>query len=275
LDERFIKVVVGLALESAIVNRRDTQALMTLYAEPDLEHVRELHDRLIVSDDHLDREAAIWLEPALDLGPVRSDPRRLVVEMREMEFVLYTLIARSGDAGRVMNQWMNFIANAAHSIEDGFWIDAKILLSRALQSSRHASVERLKLDPGLSYEVDILQRATASYFEEVKGYPLRLGIPEDRLEAILKAQEVMLDLMQIHYGEAAREDAATVAPAIYRLSAAIRYLMDERRGIDAAEREMRLASEHLETKLGGVADEALRELMDESIKRIKEVVTAP
>lgn len=272
MDERHVKVVVGLALESTLVHRRDTRTLVSLYSHPDMARLRELHNQLMASNIHYDREAAIWLEPALELDPLKSDPRRLVEEMREMEFVLNVLISRSGGAQREVNAWMNYIINAAQSIEDGFWIDAKILLSQALQSSRHASVERLKSDPSLSYEVDVLQRATASYFEEVKGYPLRLKIPEERLDATLEVQEIMLELTQFHYGNDQRVGAAISGPPIHRLSTAIRHLMDERKEIEAAEREVRLASEYLETRLNDIVDKECCDMIRAYDERIKKVL---
>jgi len=272
LDERLVKVVVGLALECALVNRRDSRLLFSLYSDADMDRVKELHDRLIASSDHYDREVAIWLEPVIELGTLKSNLGGLVAEMRKMEFVLNTLIHRSGEAQREVNNWMNYIANAAHSLEDGFWIDAKILLSRALQSSRCPSIERLKADPSLRYEVDVLQRATASYFEEVKGYPLRLRFPEDRLNAILKVQEIMLDLMQIHYGEKYGENAEITGTPIQRMSATIRYLMDERKELEASKRELRLASEHLETKLNKIVDKERREIIHLYNERTREII---
>jgi len=260
LDERLVKVVVGLALESALVYRRDIRTLVDIYEDPNLMRVQELHDRLIVSEDHYDREVAIWLEPVLELTPLRSDPGGLVSEMRKMEVILYTMINRAGEAQRDVNDWLNFIANAAQSIEDGFWIDAKILLSRALQSSRRPSMDGLKADPSLRYEVDVLQKATASYFEEMKGYPLMLSVPEDRLDEILKVQEIMLELMQIHYGEERRIDAEITGPPIHRLSTAIRYLMDKNKELKASKRELHFALEHLETRLKEIVDEESYEL---------------
>ena len=272
MDEKFVKVVVGLALESALVLKCDIRTLVALYSDPDLGRVRELHDQLIESPDHYNRVVAIWLEPALEFGPLKSDPRGLVKEMREMEFVLSVLINRVGEAQREVNDWMNYIANASQSIEDDFWIDAKILLSRAVRSSQHPSVEKLKADPSLRYEVDVLQRATASYFEEVKGYPLRLKVPEERLEAILKVQEIMLEMMQAHYGEEQGKNAKITGPPIHRLSATIRYLMDERREIEAAKRELRLASEYIETMLNEIIDEERREKTFVYKEGIKEVI---
>lgn len=238
MDERLVKVVVGLALECALVNRRDSRLLFSLYSDADMDRVKELHDRLIASSDHYDREVAIWLEPVIELGTLKSNPGGLVAEMRKMEFVLNTLIHRSGEAQREVNNWMNYIANAAHSLEDGFWIDAKILLSRALQSSRRPSVEGLKADSRLRYEVDVLHAATASYFEEMKKYPLRLSVSEERLDAMLEVQDIMLELMHIHYMEEQGEDSV-ISSSIYRLSTAIRYLMDEKRELMAAKREVR------------------------------------
>jgi len=272
LDERLLRFVVGLALESALVHRRDNRTLVSLHSDPDLERVRELYDELMVSGEHYDREVAIWLELALEQGPLLSDPLKLVREMREMEVILYTLIPRSGEARRNVNVWLNFIANTAHTIEDGFWIDAKVLLSRALQSSQHPSVEELKAYSRLRYEVDVLQKATASYFEEMKKYPLRLRVPEERLDALLEVQDIMLELMHIHYREEPEEGSEVPRSSIYRLSTAIRYLMDERRELMAAKREVRLASEEMAMRLNEIVDEERSELMDIYGKRIKEVI---
>ena len=272
MEEKFAKVVVGLALESALVLKRDIRTLIALYSGPDLVRVRDLHDQLIESRDHYDRVVAIWLEPMLEFGTLKSDPKGLVKEMREMEFVLYALINRVGEAQREVNDWMNYIANASQSIEDDFWIDAKILLSRAVQSSQHPSVEKLKADPSLRYEVDVLQRATASYFEEVKGYPLRLKVPEERLEAILKVQEIMLEMMQIHYGVEQGNYAEITRPTIHRLSTAIRYLMDAKKEAEATKREAQLASEQLETRLNEIVDEEIYKVIGVYNEKIKELI---
>jgi len=255
LDKRSMKVVVGLAVESAIVHGRDTRTLLHLYSMPDLERLQELHNQLLTSPLHYDREIAIWLEPALELDQPTSDPRNLVREMREMEFVLHVLLNWIGSFQEDVNNWMNFIANAAQSIEDGFWIDGKILLSRALQSSLCPSVERLKADPRFRYELDVLQKATASYFEEVKGYPIKLSFPEHRLDAILKVQEIMLELMQIHFREESRMEPEETRQPIHKLSSAMRYMMDDRKEIEDAKREIRLALGHLETRLNTIADD--------------------
>ena len=272
MEKRSIKVVVGLAVESALVHGRDTRTLLHLYGKPDLERLQELHDQLIISPLHYDREIAIWLEPALEFSQLNFDPKDLIREMREMEFVLHVLLNRIGSFQEDVNNWMNFILNSAKSIEDGFWIDGKILLSRALQSSLCPSVERLKADPRFRYELDVLQKATASYFEEVKRYPIKLSFPEHRLDAILKVQEIMLELMQIHYREESRIDPEETRQPIHKLSSAIRYMMDECKELEDAKREIRLALGHLETRLNTIADDGSHAMILDYHNRIKGVL---
>ncbi len=255
-----------------MVHRRDKSTLLCLYATPDLERLRELHDQLITSPLHHDREIAIWLEPALELGQLDSDPKNLVKEMKEMEFVLHVLLNRIGNFQQDVNNWMNYILNAAQSIEDGFWIDGKILLSRALKSSLCTSVERLKEDPRFRYEVDVLQKATASYFEEVKRYPIKLSIPEYRLDAILEVQEIMLELTQIHYREESWIDPEVTRQPIHKLSSAMRYMMDDHKKLEDAKREIRLALGHLETRLNSVVDDGSRSVILDYHNRIKDVL---
>jgi hypothetical protein len=270
LDARLAKIAIGLALESVIVHKGDAEELASLYSNPDPRLMRETHDRLIESDDHHEREAAIWLEPGLNMRSLRSDPRTLAEEMREMEFVLGTIISRSGIAQREVNYWMDYIANAHQFITDGFWIDAKIFLSRALQTSRAASVEELKSDPGLSYEVETLQRATASYFNEMRGYPLTLNIPEEKLDPILHVQETMLTLMRNHSKVGYSDEAGIARQIVHRLSSAMRHMMQEEKRQDA-KRELDLALEQLGEWRGETEDGAKKAEIDAHSRRIKTV----
>ncbi|MBS7652659.1 hypothetical protein KEJ13_05965 [Candidatus Bathyarchaeota archaeon] len=271
MDHRFKRFIVGLALESSLVNRCPIQGLQELYLEPVSERVRELHDRLIISERHREREVAIWLEPALDMGPLRYDPTRIVGEMREMEFLLYLLIRRAGEAQRDVNYWMDYISNAAQSLSDGFWIDAKIFLSRALQVSRRNTIEGLKMDPSLGYEVDILQKATLSYFREVLTYPIVLEAPEERLDTLLEIQGIMLDLMRIHYGEG-EGGSASYLRAIHILSALIRRLLNPRFTLEDAKADLKLALEYLEANLHEARGEEDRDRIREQRSRIEKLL---
>jgi len=268
LDERLAKIAIGLALESVITHKGDAEELASLYSNPDPVLMRETHDRLIESDDHYEREAAIWLEPGLSMGPLKSDPRTLAGEMREMEFVLGTIIGRSGMAQREVNYWMDYIANAHQFIADGFWIDAKIFLSHAIQSSRAASVEELKSDPGFSYEVETLQRATVSYFDEMKDYPLTLNILEERLDPILQVQETMLALMRTHCKSVYSDEAGIARQIVHRLSSAMRHMMQVEKSRDA-KRELGLALEQLGKWLGETEDGVAKAEMEAHSRRIR------
>lgn len=269
MDTGLLRMAVGLALESALVHGREAAPLAALYDEPDLARAIQLHDELVESRDHREREAAIWLETGLDLGPLRHDPRGLAKEMREMEVVLGALINRSGDALQEVNNWMNFIANASQFILDDYWIDAKIFLSRALRHSRSPSVESLKAQPQLSHEVEVLQRATESYFEELKGYPLTLQVEGDRLQRLLSVQGLMLELMRRGRGQ--EEYAEPTGKAVYRLSSAIRYLMGEGRH-EKVRQELRLVSEHFSELIEASKLSPRREELQRYRERVEEII---
>lgn len=272
MDERLAKIGVGLALQSAIPHGCEIETLLTLYSDPDLEKAQRLCDKLAASRSHYDREVAIWLETLLERSPFESDLKALVATMREMESVLYFMINQVGEAQRAVNDWMNYVANAAESLADGFWIDAKIFLSQALEVSQSQTIEQLKSDPILRRKTDILQRATAQYFEEMWKHPSKLTIPEDRFETILKVQEILLDLMQAYYQGTWKENKEAVGSAIRRLNTAMRYLMNKDKSLEVVEQEVQLASEHLSGKMSQVVDERKSELVDKCTERMKELI---
>jgi len=272
LDERLAKIGVGLALQSAIPHGCEIETLLTLYSDPDLEKAQRLYDKLAASRSHYDREVAVWLETLLERSPFESDLKALVATMREMESVLYFMINQVGEAQRAVNDWMNYVANAAESLADGFWIDAKIFLSQALEVSQSQTIEQLKSDPILRRKTDILQRATAQYFEEMWKHPSKLTIPEDRFETILKVQEILLDLMQAYYQGTWKENKEAVGSAIRRLNTAMRYLMNKDKSLEVVEQEVQLASEHLSGKMSQVVDERKSELVDKCTERMKELI---
>ena len=270
LEPRALRIAVGLALESAILSRAETEDLASLYSDPDPRGVWELHDRLMGSEDHRDREAAIWLETGLEPAPIKSDPTAFVRELREMEYVLFAFISRAGGTQREVNDWMNYIANAAQFITDGFWIDAKIMLSRALQASRAPPVEELKSEPGLSYEVGVFQGATISYFDEVKGYPVTLRIPEERLDAILTLQRSMLEIMRSRMRLEAPEEPKLIQGIIHRLSSSLRHLMEEK--AEEARRELGTVTRQIADWLDLTEDAEKRDLVEGHGRSIREAL---
>jgi len=272
LDRRLAKVGVGFALQTAITHGCDTANLSNLYSELSLEKIRETHDRLIASSFHREREVAIWLATSLELAPSTTDPKGLATEMREMEFILYTLMNKVGEAKPTMNDWMNYIANAAESLTDGFWIDARILLSQALDISQSVQIEHLKAHPGLRYELDVLQRATAAYFMEMGKYPLKLAIPDDRIETVLKLQQVMLNLMTARHREKKEKHERIVEDAIRRLETVIRLLMNKDKTLDDVLREARLALQYLDEQEKGITDNDRHRLICECRKQLGQII---
>ncbi len=261
MDERHLRIAVGLALESAIVNHVETVDLVSLLSNPDEGRIVELHDSLLESDLHAEREIAIWLQPAVPQSTVASSPAYLAAEMREMETLMFYLISGMRTYHRDLNYWMNYIANAHQFITDGLWIDAKLFLSRAVHASRAPSVEELKSNPSVGRELDILQKATASYFEEVKGYSIKFQIPEERLDRIVAVQGIMLDTMRSHQGPGKEDESAR--RIIHELSSTIRHLMEGDRTRDSLKQELALILDkvkdiserpHAETESEGLRD---------------------
>jgi hypothetical protein len=267
LDAKLRRLTVGLAIESALDQGLDFVTLEGFYSDPDEAGIRELHGRLIASVDHRDREVAIWLEPALGAEPLRSDPARLAGEMREMEFILLILARRAGAAQYEVNAWMNYVANAAQFIVDGFWMDAKILLSRALMSSGTPAVEALKADPDLLYEVDVLQRATAAYFDEMRGYPVSINVPAERLDAALDLQGIMIDLMR--GGDPGGEEGRHVKETFHGLSSVLRHLMESRETPEEIRRELGVVAGRIDWFLPSIADEGKRALLEDYRRTIE------
>ena len=265
------KIAVGLALENAIYNGQEIWRLSQLYSDPNTELVRDLQDELISSNDHLERETAFFLQLGLDIGPLQGDPAGLAGEMREMEHLLYAYLNKYGRAQKAMNDWLNYIANASQSIIDGYWTDAKILLSLAVQTSLDPTVEALKDNPELRYRVETLQGATASYFQELKGYPLKLKISEEIAEAILMVQEPLLALLQDpKIVEDTSEDEYAIK-VVRGSHTAIKFLMENRES--EAKRELQNVERLLESWLGNLGDDMSRPQLGEYQRNVKRALS--
>lgn len=256
MRDKFNKVIVGLALESELYNERFNRALFRLYSNPNLYEIRALHDRLIASDNHFDREVAFWLEPALEQIPVKIDSIELFARLHIMENGLFNLLRQVNPSLlRDLNDWLNYIINAGHSVEEESWIHAKILMSQALQSSKAESIERIKSDPRLRIVIEVLQMETLRCFEQVRRFPSRVELLEERLDAILEVQGILIELMRKYYLERVDNEAKElIRYPIQKLDAALRYLMQSDTKIEAANEETTLASEHLEWQMNSVSD---------------------
>jgi hypothetical protein len=193
-----------------------------------------------------------------------------------MESILYSLIKQTSIGQQEVNYWMDYLANAANFIVEGFWIDAKIMLNRALHVSRASSIESLKSDTKLKDKLDVLQRATSSYFEEIKGYPLRLQIPDDRLDTILSLQGIMFDLRNDVHERKQKEGEFTraIAQIILGLSSAIRYLMKEDKISEAKDKLIGISSIYkgLLKRIEDTDNYNQMKVYDEMIEKIREAL---
>lgn len=232
------KIAVGLALESEILNRRRNQRLFDLYRNPTLEGIRALYEELKNSASHYDREVAIWLSTVLDLSPKRLDVEDLLQEFREMEWLLYHMLEEVEMSQRQdLSDWMNFLVNAAHSIEDGWYIDAKLCMNLALEFSRKESIENIKQNPVLGYLINLLQIETLRRFQEIREMPSKLDIPEERLDVIVAIQEILIDLSSKYYlGDLEEHVSALLKYVIPKIRSSMNHLMrsdlDFTKGLD-------------------------------------------
>jgi hypothetical protein len=274
LSDRLNKVVVGLALKNELYNKRLNQTLFDLYSRPEIDAIKDLHDRLISSNDHFDREVAFWLELALQQPPVQIDLQDVSVELTEMEVLLYDLVLRANsESQRNLNDWMNYIANVPQSIRDGNWIDAKILMSLAVQSSRKESIERIKRDPQLRYKIEVLQKETSRLFEVTKRIPLRLIASEERLCALEKILEVLIELLQRYNFERPQERLSDmIRYSIQKLEASQRSLMRSNIKTDDAKNEIIVASKYLEQQMSVITNINTLEWMKSLLEKIRVLV---
>jgi len=269
-SDRLRRVIVGLATESEIYNRRLNPELRRLYSNPDAEEIKALYEQLIVSDNHQDREVALWLRLATEQRLVRVDVEDIVKELQEMEFILLNLMRKVDETAQSdLNNWMNYLINAGHGMRDGFWMDAKIDMNMALHSSRKESVERVKSNLHFRYEVGLLQEETSRLFKQLRDVPITLDLPEERLDLILEIQSVLLDLMGRIYFEPVEGQDESFGYVTQRLNAALRYVLRRDVQLEQAKKEIALASSYLEEKEKEMLDEETSILTKETQKRLK------
>lgn len=268
--EKLRRVIVGLAMESEMYNRRANPELHRLYLNPDLEAINGLYGRLIASEDHRDREVALWLSLAVEKPPLGIDLQDLIKELDEIEFILFNLLRRVDETTQTdLGSWMNYIINTAQSIRDGFWMDAKIDMNLALHNSRKESVERIKANPHIGYEIRLLQTETSRRFTEIRDFHVTLDLPEERLDLILEIQSILLELMVRIYLELVREEAELLHPVAQRLNAALRYVLRRDIQLEQARNEIKLASSYLEEKSKEEFKEDTAALVREAQRRIE------
>ncbi len=265
---------MGLALKNELYNKRLNQTLFDLYSHPEIDGIKDLHDFLISSNDHFDREVAFWLELALQQPPVQIDLQDVNTELAEMEVLLYDLVLRvNPESQRSFNDWMNYIANVPQSIRDERGIDAKILMSLAVQSSRKESVERIKGDPRFRYKIEILRKETSRLFEVIKRIPLRLIASKERLDTLEKLQEILIDLLRRYDFEHPQEGMSDLLRyPIQKLEASQRCLMRSDVKTDTVKNEILIASKYLEQQINDIPNKKNLEWMKRLLEKIQSLI---
>lgn len=263
-----VKMAIGFSLESAIINNIDIHDLECLYENPSELLVKELHDRLLDSRKHRERVAAIWLQMGFDQGPLKNNPSNLITDMTELEVLLSVLIDQSGTAWKDVNNWMNYIANAHEHLLHGYWTDAKVLLSLGLETSLQLSIEKMKTKESLREKVTLYQQATASFFDEMKEYPLKLHIPEKYSDLSIPLQELLLDIMRNHNAEDL-EEAKGIRNLIKYLSNALHTLLSSK--IDETKKELTSSKNNLKKWKLNVKKKTCQ--IDSYIKRLEKIVS--
>ncbi|MFP3951745.1 MAG: hypothetical protein ACLFVP_06380 [Candidatus Bathyarchaeia archaeon] len=133
------------------------------------------------------------------------------------------------------------------------------MISRAVREAKKDGIEDLKSDPKLVRQIDILQRATLSYFNEIKEYPLTLEIQEEELEKLIIIQEAMLKLLRKYRsGDIREEEKRFAKETVHRLSSSLRYLMED--STERSERDMNLASKYLDAWISNRTDSDVKEM---------------
>lgn len=256
MDEKLHKVIVGLALENELFNRRFNKALFDLFSRPNPNKIKALYGQLINSENPLDRETAFWLEPALEKNQVKINTSYVTARMLEMETLLFDLLWRVyPESQRDFNDWLNYTANAFESLREGNWIDAKIFSSLAFQSSMRESVNRNRRRPELRLQVDLLQRETLNCFEEIKKIPTKLEIPKERLDVLIETQEILIELLQKYcFGSLKEECGNIIARLIQQFNTAQRYLMRPNVNVGEANQAIAHAHEYLERQIENVTE---------------------
>lgn len=246
LDDRFIKIIAGLALQNAIHNKINYKKILSLYSKPNSKKIKELYDRLIISKEHRDREIAFLLEPGINQETAtKVDLRDLVIELRQIEVILYDLLWRVGSDQQDFNDWLNYVANAAQSIQDKHWIEGKILTSLAFESSMEESVEEVKRKiPELKYKIEILQNATVNCYEKIRQVPSILKLPEERYDTIITVQETLIYLLKNILRK--KEAINLTRYLIQKLSTIQRFLMRSDLEVEKAKKELLIVIDYLE-----------------------------
>ncbi|MEM2094079.1 MAG: hypothetical protein QXI32_02130 [Candidatus Bathyarchaeia archaeon] len=245
IDKRMLKLIVGLALENELYNHRENKVLRRLYSEPDLKELKSYHRKLALSEDTRDREVSFWLEHALPQEPSSTNLSNLIIRLRQIEAILYSMLMEGTGEVQDLNDWLNYVANVGESLKDNYFMDAKILASRALESSSRALAAAMQ-NPVRRYELGILRNETLRIFEELKSLHPKLTIPESLLDTHLKIQASLIELLTLlREGSEVRDAKQELQYSAQKLASAQRLLLRSEKEMLRASQDIAQAQEYL------------------------------
>ena len=256
MDKRFQKVVIGLALENELYKGREDRLLEELYEDPSADTITGIYRRFISSKDPREREIAFWLELGLSQEPMTfPDKIELLHRVREIETILYDILTRVGqNISQPLNDWLNYIANSGESINQGYWIDAKILMSCAVEASDETASKITLSDVKMRHDLGILRSETRQEFEELLEASFRLRIPERSLDKILAVQTLLLKMLRNQVIEGARPDSIS-RYLVEKLAKAEKLLIQENPEILKTEAEIEQALTYVERQSTLIQDD--------------------
>jgi len=276
VDEKVLKVIVGLALENELYSGRDNPRLRSLYSSPSEGRIQSYYRELANSRSSLDRETSFWLETALPKEKSTvSDTSRLVLRLQRVEAILYSLLMQSdSNVGSELNDWMNYVANAEESLVGSFWLDAKIFASRALESAERTVT---KIGPTdirrLRYELGILKTETQTLFEELKRLPLTIRVSAEGFDLVLGVQEMLIELLSLRERSQAEKGAMEgIHYSMQKLVTAQRYLLRGDAEVLKAKQEISFALEYLERDKKKIAKTETRMRLTKMVEKLRKLL---
>jgi hypothetical protein len=274
MDKRFQRVAVGLALENQLNKGRDDRLLRALYDDPSADKISATYRRLITSKDHDDRETSFWLELGLRQDPTSfPDKNALLSRIRRMEIIIYDILGKAEpNITQPLNDWMNYIANAGESINEGYWIDAKILMSRAVDASEETLSKLGPADLKNRRELEILRTETIRDYEELLKASFRLKLPTSRLDALQTIQSIHLRLLRRQLADKAESSRNLLGFIVEKLATAEKLLLQEEATVQKAKEEVEQALTYLDTQALRVEDRGTRRWMDELREELRRLL---
>jgi len=272
-DRRFQRIAVGLAVENGLHDGYEDKILNELYENPTSEKITKTYRRMISSNVQRERVIALWLELGLFQEPTTfPDTTELLRRIREIEAILYSLLGQAAlSIAQPLNNWLNYIANAGESINTGFWMDAKVYMSGAVESADETLAKVGLADPKMLCDLDILRSETRRDYEELLKASFRLRLPEDVLNQILVVQEQLIGILRRLINDGNHKDGELLLFLADRLTIAERLLLQEKPDLHNAVESLTQAINNIEKHIPTFQDEPIRRRNERALQELKEI----